>query len=201
MGVVSAEVQLDLFGEVEAQEAQRKAADDLHSQPATCPCCGTTERNGWLLRNNHGVDPETGGIGGYPVREHPIYGAQCVAQSLVSSHITYYVREGKEDALEREVIRGRELGLDVDTCRRAAFLHDIGKAVTHEHEGSHALVGADLARRHGEHADIVHAIEAHHNEVEPHSVEAVLVQVVDAVSGSRPGARRVDLHRNRLPSQ
>lgn len=111
---MSAEVQLDLFGEVEAQEAQRKAADDLHSQPATCPCCGTTERNGWLLRNNHGVDPETGGIGGYPVREHPIYGAQCVAQSLVSSHITYYVREGKEDALEREVIRGRELGLDVE---------------------------------------------------------------------------------------
>lgn len=86
-----------------------------------------------------------------------------------------------------------ELGLDPATCRRAAFLHDIGKAVTHEHEGSHALVGADLARRHGEHADIVHAIEAHHNEVEPHSVEAVLVQVVDAVSGSRPGARRESL--------
>ncbi len=86
-----------------------------------------------------------------------------------------------------------ELGLDVAVCRRAAFLHDIGKAVTHEHDGSHALVGADLARRHGEHADIVHAIEAHHNEVEPHSVEAVLVQVVDAVSGSRPGARRESL--------
>lgn len=86
-----------------------------------------------------------------------------------------------------------ELGLDVAFCRRAAFLHDLGKAVTHEHEGSHALVGADLARRHGEHADIVHAIEAHHNEVEPHTVEAVLVQVVDAISGSRPGARRESL--------
>jgi ribonuclease Y len=86
-----------------------------------------------------------------------------------------------------------ELGLDVAFCRRAAFLHDLGKAVTHEHEGSHALVGADLARRHGEHPDIVHAIEAHHNEVEPHSVEAVLVQVVDSISGSRPGARRESL--------
>jgi ribonuclease Y len=86
-----------------------------------------------------------------------------------------------------------ELGLDAAFCRRAAFLHDLGKAVTHEHEGSHALVGADLARRHGEHPDIVHAIEAHHNEVEPHSVEAVLVQVVDSISGSRPGARRESL--------
>jgi ribonucrease Y len=86
-----------------------------------------------------------------------------------------------------------ELGLDAAFCRRAAFLHDLGKAVTHEHEGSHALVGADLARRHGEHPDIVHAIEAHHNEVEPRTVEAVLVQVVDSISGSRPGARRESL--------
>lgn len=86
-----------------------------------------------------------------------------------------------------------ELGLDAAFCRRAAFFHDIGKAVTHEHEGSHALVGADLLRRHGEHADIVHAVEAHHNEVEPRTVEAVLVQVVDAISGSRPGARRESL--------
>ncbi len=86
-----------------------------------------------------------------------------------------------------------ELGLDVETCRRAAFLHDIGKALTHEAEGSHAKVGADLARRHGEHPDIVHAIEAHHNEVEPHTVEAVLTQAADAISGSRPGARRESL--------
>ncbi|MGD7705677.1 ribonuclease Y [Microlunatus sp. Y2014] len=83
-----------------------------------------------------------------------------------------------------------ELGLDVAACKRSAFLHDIGKALTHEAEGSHALVGADLARRHGEHPDIVHAIEAHHNEVDPETVEAVLVQVVDAISGARPGARR-----------
>ena len=83
-----------------------------------------------------------------------------------------------------------ELGLDPAFCSRAAFLHDIGKALTHEVEGSHALVGADLARQHGEHPDIVHAIAAHHNEVEPCTAEAVLVQAADAISGSRPGARR-----------
>jgi ribonucrease Y len=83
-----------------------------------------------------------------------------------------------------------ELQLDIAHCRRAAFLHDIGKALTHEVEGSHAIVGADLARKYGENADIVHAIEAHHNEVEPRTVEAILVQAADAISGSRPGARR-----------
>ncbi len=86
-----------------------------------------------------------------------------------------------------------ELGLDVAVCKRAAFLHDIGKALTHEVEGTHAMVGADLARRHGEHPDIVHAIEAHHNEVEPRTVEAVLTQAADAISGGRPGARRESL--------
>jgi ribonucrease Y len=83
-----------------------------------------------------------------------------------------------------------ELSLDIDQCKRAAFLHDIGKALTHEVEGSHAIVGADLARKYGENADVVHAIEAHHNEVEVRTVEAVLVQAADAISGSRPGARR-----------
>ncbi len=83
-----------------------------------------------------------------------------------------------------------ELELDRAVCSRAALLHDIGKALTHESEGSHALVGAELARRHGESPDVVHAIEAHHNEVEPRTVEAVLTQAADAISGSRPGARR-----------
>ena len=67
-----------------------------------------------------------------------------------------------------------ELGLDIAQCKRSAFLHDIGKALTHEVEGSHAIVGADLARKYGEHPDVVHAIEAHHNEVEVRTVEAVL---------------------------
>ncbi|RKS77428.1 ribonuclease Y [Motilibacter peucedani] len=83
-----------------------------------------------------------------------------------------------------------ELGLDVPLLKRGAFLHDIGKALTHEAQGSHALVGAEIAKRYGEEPDVVHAIEAHHNEVEPRTVEAVLVQAADAISGSRPGARR-----------
>ena len=78
------------------------------------------------------------------------------------------------------------------TARRAALLHDIGKAVSHEIEGPHALVGGDLARRHGEPEAVAHAMEAHHNEVEPQTVEAVIVQAADALSGARPGrARRV----------
>ena len=83
-----------------------------------------------------------------------------------------------------------ELQLDIAHRKRAAFLHDIGKALTHEVEGSHAIVGADLARKYGENPDVVHAIEEHHNEVEVRTVEAVLVQAADAISGSRPGARR-----------
>jgi ribonuclease Y len=86
-----------------------------------------------------------------------------------------------------------ELGLDQVLMKRCALLHDVGKALTHEVEGSHALIGADVARRCGEHPDVVHAIEAHHNEVEPHTVEAVLTQAADAISGGRPGARRESL--------
>jgi ribonuclease Y len=82
-----------------------------------------------------------------------------------------------------------ELGASAKTARRAALLHDIGKAVSHEIEGPHALVGGDLARRHGESEAVAHAMEAHHNEVEPQTVEAVIVQAADALSGARPGAR------------
>jgi ribonuclease Y len=82
-----------------------------------------------------------------------------------------------------------ELGASTETAERAALLHDIGKAVSHEVGGSHAAVGATMARRHGESEAVAHAIAAHHNEVEPRTVEAVIVQVVDALSGARPGAR------------
>jgi ribonuclease Y len=82
-----------------------------------------------------------------------------------------------------------ELGASVETARRAALLHDIGKAVTHEVEGPHAVVGGRIARRHGETEAVAHAMEAHHNEVEPRTVEAVIVQAADALSGARPGAR------------
>jgi ribonuclease Y len=83
-----------------------------------------------------------------------------------------------------------ELGLEPAPIKRASLLHDIGKAVTHEVEGSHALIGAEIARRFGEDPAIVHGIEAHHNEVEPRTLLAVIVQAADAVSAARPGARR-----------
>jgi len=86
-----------------------------------------------------------------------------------------------------------ELGVDPAPVARGAFLHDIGKALTHEVQGSHALIGADLARRYGESAEVVHCIEAHHDEVPPATVEAVLTQAADACSGGRPGARRESL--------
>jgi ribonuclease Y len=82
-----------------------------------------------------------------------------------------------------------ELGASPKTARRAALLHDIGKSVSHEIEGPHALVGGDFARRYGEDEAVAHAMEAHHNEVEPQTVEAVIVQTADALSGARPGAR------------
>ncbi|MEA4943700.1 MAG: ribonuclease Y [Propionicimonas sp.] len=107
------------------------------------------------------------------------YGQNVLAHLIECGHIA--------------ALMAAELGMDVAVCRRAAFLHDIGKALTHEVEGSHAAVGADLARRHGEHPDIVHAIAAHHNEIEPRTAEAVLTQAADAISGSRPGARRESL--------
>ncbi len=113
------------------------------------------------------------------LRYRTSYGQNVLAHLVECGHIA--------------ALMAAELGMDVDVCRRAAFLHDIGKALTHEVEGSHAAIGADLARRHGEHPDIVHAIAAHHNEVEPTTVEAVLVQAADAISGSRPGARRESL--------
>lgn len=90
-------------------------------------------------------------------------------------------------------IMASELRLPVDVAKRGTLLHDIGKALTHEVEGSHALIGAEIARRYGEDEDVVHAIEAHHNEVEVRTVEAVITQAADAISGSRPGARRESL--------
>ena len=87
-------------------------------------------------------------------------------------------------------LMAQELGLDVNFAKRAGLLHDIGKAVDHEQEGTHIQIGADLAKKYKENAMIVNAIMAHHGDVEPKTIEAVLVQAADAVSGARPGARR-----------
>jgi ribonucrease Y len=83
-----------------------------------------------------------------------------------------------------------EIGVDPTVAKRGAFLHDIGKAVTHEVEGSHAIIGAEIARRLKEDAEVVHCIESHHGEVEQRTVHAVLAQIADSISGGRPGARR-----------
>ena len=87
----------------------------------------------------------------------------------------------------------REIGADVEVARAGGFLHDLGKAVDHEVEGTHAIIGADIARRFKVKDAIAHCIEAHHEEVEPRTVEAVIVMMADAISGGRPGARRESL--------
>ena len=113
------------------------------------------------------------------LRYRTSYGQNVLKHLLESAHIAGMMAS--------------ELGLDPALLKRCTVLHDIGKALTHEVEGSHALIGAEIARRYGESEDVVHAIEAHHNEVEVRTVEAVLTQAADAISGGRPGARRESL--------
>ena len=109
------------------------------------------------------------------LRYRTSYGQNVLAHSIECAHLAALVAD--------------ELGASSKTARRAALLHDIGKAVTHEIEGPHALVGGEFARRYKEPEAVAHAMESHHNEVEPQTVEAVIVQIVDALSGARPGAR------------
>jgi ribonucrease Y len=90
-------------------------------------------------------------------------------------------------------VMAAELGLEPTLIKRCAFLHDIGKALTHEVEGSHAIIGAELLRKYGESEAVAHAVEAHHNEVQPRTIEAVLTQASDTCSAARPGARRESL--------
>ncbi len=109
---------------------------------------------------------------------------------------TSYGQNVLKHSLEVSYLAGvmaSELGVDVKLCKRAGLLHDLGKAIDHEIEGPHAVIGADLARRMNESKPIVHCIEAHHADVEAQTVEAVIVQAADAISAARPGARRETL--------
>ncbi len=121
-----------------------------------------------------GLDPELVKLLG-KLRFRTSYGQNVLAHSIEVTHLA--------------AMMAHELGASPKTARRAALLHDIGKAVTHEIEGPHALVGGNLARKYGEPEAVAHAMEAHHNEVEPQTIEAVIVQAADALSGARPGAR------------
>ncbi len=113
------------------------------------------------------------------LRYRTSYGQNVMRHSVETAHIAAMI--------------AREIGADVDVARAGGFLHDLGKAVDHEVEGTHAMIGADIARRFRVKEAIAHCIEAHHEEVAPTSVEAVIVMMADAVSGGRPGARRESL--------
>lgn len=109
---------------------------------------------------------------------------------------TSYGQNVLKHSLEVSYIAGLlagEVGADVTIAKRAGLLHDIGKAVDHEIEGTHIQIGVDLAKKYRESTEVIHCIAAHHNDIEPQTVEAVLIQAADAISGARPGARRETL--------
>jgi ribonucrease Y len=150
------------------EETYYQAKSELESHITECG------EQACLDANVQGLDPELVRVLGR-LKYRTSYGQNVLAHSVECAHLA--------------AMMAHELGASPKCARRAALLHDIGKAVSHEVEGPHALVGGDLARKHGETEAVAHAMEAHHNEVEPQTVEAVIVQAADALSGARGGPR------------